>query len=483
MSSLKQNFVYSSILTTANYIFPLITYPYVSRVLGVTNIGICNWMDSIINYVILFSMLGIAVIGNREIASSKNDPVKLNMTFSSLFALNGIFTIVALSVLLVAIFTVPQLYAHRDLMFIGCVKVVANFLLIEWFFRGMEDFRYITRRSIVVRCLYVVAVFLFVRNEDDYIIYYLLISLMFVGNAALNIFHSQHFVHYSFKHICLKKFLKPYLIYGYYALLTSAYTSFNITFLGFVAGEVQVGFYTTATKLFTIILSFFTAVTGVILPRASSLVSEGKTGELKSILDKSIHVLCFISIPCIIMGILLADHIVNILSGKGYEGAVVPMQIAMPLIFIVGYEQILILQGLIPCKKDKAVIKGTTIGAVVGLVLNILLLPYLQSIGAAIVWVASELSVLTCAHYFSRKYLHLHFPIRKFLQFLISYIPFSGMILLILSLHLSSFATVTVCSLILLPYIYFLQRFLFKDPVIMNMYTSVFSLFSRKRTH
>ena len=186
--SIKKNFFYSSILTTANYIFPLLTFPYVTRVLGPTNIGICNFVDSIIHYFLLLSMLGIGVVGVREIAKAKNDQKKLSQVFSSLVLLNLLSTVLALLILFACVLYVPMFREYREMMWVGALKILFNTLLIEWFFKGIENFRYITIRSIVVRTIYVVCVFLFVRSSDDYDIYYLLMTLMIVANAFFNIF-------------------------------------------------------------------------------------------------------------------------------------------------------------------------------------------------------------------------------------------------------------------------------------------------------
>ena len=171
MTSIKKNFFYSSILTTANYIFPFITYPYVSRVLGVTNIGICNFIDSIINYYILFSMMGIGIVGIREIAKSKNNKEELDKTFSGLIILNTLSTSLMLIVLIISIYTIPKLYEYKEMMYLGALKLVANYLLIEWLYKGLENFKYITIRTVLVKCLYVLSVFLFVHEAEDYPIY------------------------------------------------------------------------------------------------------------------------------------------------------------------------------------------------------------------------------------------------------------------------------------------------------------------------
>ena len=167
MVTLKKNIFYSTILTTANYIFPLLTYPYVSRVLGVDKIGICNFVDSIINYFVLFSMLGVGIVGIREIAKNKNDKECLNKTFNSLFFLNTLSTTIMLVLLIIAINIVPKLNEHKELMYIGAFKLVFNYLLIEWLYKGLEDFKFITNRTVIIRCLYVISCLLYTSDAAD----------------------------------------------------------------------------------------------------------------------------------------------------------------------------------------------------------------------------------------------------------------------------------------------------------------------------
>lgn len=342
MSNIKKNFFYSSILTTANYIFPILTYPYVSRVLGVNNIGICNFIDSIINYFILFSMMGIATIGIREVAACK-DREERNKIFNGLFFLNTLSTTIMLITLITAIFFIPELYEYKELMFVGAFKLFFNYLLVEWLYKGLEYFKFITIRTLIVKVIYVVSVFVFVRKANDYFVYYLLLSMMVVINAIINILYARKFVTFTFKKLTIRPFVKPFFIFGFYMFLTSMYSSFNVAYLGFVSGEVEVGYFTTATKLFSILLALYTAFTGVLMPRMSNLIREGCWDEFKILLRKSIDILLFFSIPLIIFSIVFAPEIINMISGKGYEGAIVPMRLSMPLILIIGLEQILII--------------------------------------------------------------------------------------------------------------------------------------------
>lgn len=453
-TSIKKNFFYSSILTTANYLFPLLTYPYVSRVLGVTNIGICNFVDSVINYFILVSAMGVNILGIREIAKSKNNRIELNNTFSGIFLLNTCTTLIALSLLFIATFTIPQLNVHKPLMMIGAAKLLFNYLLIEWLYKGLEEFKYITTRTIIVKIGYVIAVFIFVRKSGDYPIYYLLTVLMIVFNALFNFLYSRKFVSLRWNRLDLNKYIKPFFTFGAYLIITSMYTSFNVAYLGFVAGEKEVGFYTTATKLYTILLSLYTAFTGVMLPRISALISEKKDDEIQRLLNKSVNILFSFSIPLVILTTICAPQIIAIIAGKGYEGAIVPMRIVMPLMLVIGYEQILIIQNLMPMKKDKAVLTNSILGAIVGITMNILLVPILQSTGSAIVWLTSEVTVLISAQYFVTKYTKMKFPWKTFLKYFIQYLPLA-LITFFLNEYIENYIH-TLCIISFITIIYFI---------------------------
>lgn len=436
---IRRNFVYNAVLTVSNYLFPLITYPYISRVLGPANLGVYNFIDSIINYYILFSMMGIGTIAIREIAKTRESPKGMAKAFSSLFVLNSISTFIILIILFISVYTVPKLYEYKDLMYIGAIKLIFNFLLIEWFFKGIENFKYITQRSIVVKSLYVIAIFVFVRDSQDYKICYLLSVIMIVLNSILNIFYSRKFVVFSFKNIAFKPYIRSFLVLGIYGLLISMYTSFNVAYLGFVSNDAEVGYYTTATKLYSILLSLFTAFTAVMLPRMSSLIADGEYNEFKRLTEKSKDVLFAIAMPLIVVAVVFAPNIVFLLSGSGYEPAVLPMRIVMPLIFVIGYEQIIIIQILMPLKKDKAILINSILGALIGVFMNVLLVSKLGSVGSSIVWVCSEIVVLSSAQYFVRKYIGYRFPYEKVMRNILYSIPIFAICYTISLLNFPSF--------------------------------------------
>ena len=478
MPSVKKNFAYSSVLTISSYIFPLIVFPYVSRVLGVANIGICNFVDSIISYFCMFSMMGLSICGIREIASVKGNKEKLSQTFSSLVTISGITTILAAIVLLVTINVVPKFHEHSNLMYIGLMKLVFNFFLIEWFYKGLEDFKFITVRSILIKFIYVISVFVFVRKAEDYWIYYLLTVLVIVVNALVNLLYSRKYIRFSFKFVSIKPFLSAFFILGVYILTTSLYTTFNTAYLGIVSTETEVGYYSTAQKLYMIIIALYTAFTGVMMPRMSSLLSEGKTEEFKAYINKSVEVLFSIAIPIVMVTCVFSSEIIRVLSGEGYEGAVIPMQIMMPLIIIIGYEQVLVVQTLMPLNRDKVIFYNSLIGAVVGITLNFMIVKRMAAIGSSIVWFVCEVVVMVLAQIYVQKTLHIRFPFKTLLTSILVYLPLFAICLFIHSFGNNPFITLSIAGVVVGGYFVIVQFIFYKESVVSRIIRKIIKKFS-----
>ena len=479
MGSIKKNIFYSSILTVSGCFFPLITFPYVSRVLGVNNIGICNFVDSIVQYFIYFSMMGVMTVGIREVARTKGDKKQLSKTYSELLTLNLIVTAIMIVVLLMCTIFIPQLHEYKQMFYVGAAKVLANTLLIEWLIKGLEDFRYITVRTILVRSLYVVIVFVFVKDESDYFLYFALTSFMVVANAIINIVYSRKFICYKIKGINMQPYLKSFLILGVYMLLTSMYTTFNVAYLGFATNSVEVGYYTTATKLYLLIMSFFTAYTGVMMPRMSILLAEGNVSEFKRLTDKSIDALFAFATPLIVISEVCAPHIIRIVAGVGYEGAVLPMRIVMPLMLVICYEQVLVYQILSPMKKDAAILRNSIVGALVAVIFNVALVSRFASSGTAIVWILSEFAVLLSAQYYVSKYIRFKMPIAAFGKRITLMAP-----VLLIALYVdhrieNTWLSLIVVSFIAGAYCLFTEIAVLKNELIENNLIAVFKRFPK----
>lgn len=467
---IRTNFFYSSFITVANYLFTFITYPYVSRVLGVDKIGAVNFVDSVVNYFIMLSMMGIGIIGIREVAKFKQDKNSLNSTFSNLFVINISLTSIALCILAFVYLLSPELQSHSELLCVGVLKLIANIFLMDWFFKGMEDFKIITIRTFVVRILYVIAVFSFIHTPDDYIAYFLLTSIAVILNATFNCLYMRHLVSLKLNELEIKKYITPVIILGLYMFFGNFYSSFNTMFLGIKCGDTEVGYFSTATKLFAIILSIFSAFTTVMMPRMSSLLQEGKTDEFKSLLNKSITIVFSFCTPMVILTMIQSPNIIRLLAGEGYDGAILPMQISMPLLLIIGYNQILHNQCLMPLGKDKAILITTIIGGICALFLCILLIPYLGSKGSSILWVCSEISVCAVSSYFVYLYIDVRFPLSKLFKSIYIHIP------LLLLLHFTCKITnnvivdLSLASVMTFIYCFITQCYIIKEPTIKTIF-------------
>ncbi len=399
---IRQNFGYNLILTLCNYLCPLITFPYVSRVLGEIQVGVCGFVDAIVNYFVIFSMLGVGSYGIREIARCGDNKEQRNIVFTNLMLINIILTIFAVAILLVCTFYIPQLQQYKELLGVGIIKIVFSVFIIEWLFQGVERFKYITLRSVTVNLLYVLSVLLFVRNSSDTLIYYFLTTLVVAVNALLNWYNSRRFRKWNFKSIDIRTYLKPVLTFGYYKILTSMYTTFNVIFLGFVSGDAQAGYFVTATKLYTILMAAFTAFTTIMVPRVSVMLASKEYTKLQRLSDEIFEILFSITLPVIFFALFYASQIIDIVAGDGYEGAVLPFRIVIFLLTIIGMEQIVIQQFLMASSSNRSIMMVSTIGAITGVGINILFTPSLGAVGSAIAWSVSEVMVLLVGVYFMK---------------------------------------------------------------------------------
>lgn len=474
MQSLKKNFIYNAILTMSGYIFPLMVYPYVSRVLGVANIGACNFVDSIVEYFTILSMMGMNTIGIREIAKCKNDQQKLDNVFSQLFSLNTLTTITAIIILIIATNIVPKFAPYKDLLYIGVGKLFFNYMLINWFFQGLENFKYIAARTIFVKILFVISVFLFVKTETDVKLYYFLVALTWAGNGIINFIYAKKYVSFNFTLKINKAIIGSFFILGVYWFMNSMYTTLNVAFLGFATNDIEVGYYTTANKLLTVIMTMFTALTSVMVPRVSVALKYNDNSEAKALIRKAINALMLFAIPLIFFVFPFSQELIYLMSGKGYEGATTPLQIMTPLFFLVGYDQIIVLQTLLPMGKDKDILRNSILAASVGIISNIFLTLNFGKNGSAIVLILAELSVLLSSQFCVTKYLGLKIPFKLIIKHIIGFSPII-IICYVIKYFINSYViSLIVSASIICCYIFLAGRFILKNSILTNLKTPLF---------
>lgn len=462
-SSIKKNLAYKITLTVSMYLMSVLTFPYVSRVLGVEQIGLVNFIDNTVNYFMLFATMGVTLLGVREIAAVKDNKEECGRVFSKILGLNILFTIIVLVIYLLLIGSIPKLNQYSELFFIGASKIIFSIFLIEWFFTGIEKFSYITITSIITKFLYVISIFLYINSPKDYRLYFILTVSLVCFNALMNFIYANKIVKVSIIEMFRIKYIRQNLLLGTYSLMTSMYLTFNVILLGLFTTNVQVGYYTTAFKLYSIILGFFTAFTNVMLPRMSILLEKGEKEQFKQLIDRSFAAVFTFSIPLIIISVVLAPQIIDILSGSGYEGSVLPMRIIMPAVLFVGIAQVLAIQILMPMKKDKILLVASAAGAIISLIINFTIVPSLGCIGSAFVLLCAEMSITIIYIIYAIKHKMIDIPVHIILKKVIYAIPVL-LICLISSYIFTNTLLILLVSMFLLT-IYYLFLYISGIPV------------------
>lgn len=402
--SLKKNFCMNAILTMSQFIFPLITFPYVSRILLAEGTGKVSFATSIISYFAMFAQLGIPTYGIRACAQVRNDKKKLSKTAQEIFIINIIMSILAYIVFFIALCNVPRLKDEKTLLIIVSATIFFNAIGMEWLYKALEQYTYITIRSVIFKFIALIAMFLLIHQQSDYIIYG---AISIFASSASNIFNFFN-VH---KYISLrpvgeynfKQHLKAVSVFFALSCAATIYVNLDTVMLGFMKTNVDVGYYNVAVKIKTILVSIVTSLGTVLLPRASYYVEHGLKEDFYRITKKAINFVFLVATPLMLYFMFFAKEGIFFLSGNTYGGAIVPMQIIMPTLFFIGLTNIMGMQILVPLGKENIVLYSEIVGAVVDLAINYILIPKHASAGAAIGTLVAEIAVWIVQYIYLRK--------------------------------------------------------------------------------
>lgn len=385
------NFVMNAILTMSQFLFPLITFPYISRILLPTGTGKVSFATSVVSYFALFAQLGIPTYGIRACAKVRDDRKALERTVQELFLINLIMSILAYIVLFLAIAFVPRMRQEKALFLIVGLTILFNAIGMEWLYKALEQYTYITVRSIIFKLIAVVAMFVLVHEQKDYVIYGGISILAASASNVFNFFHAHKYI--SIKPVGSYNFrqhLKPIVIFFAMSCAATIYTNLDTVMLGFMTSDAEVGYYNAAVKIKSILVSVVTSLGVVLLPRASYYVECKLMDKFCRITHVALNFVILISVPLTVYFILFAKEGIFFLSGAEYEASIVPMQIIMPTLLFIGLTNIMGIQTLIPLGKEKVVLYSEIAGAVADLLLNVALIPSMASAGAAIGTVVAE---------------------------------------------------------------------------------------------
>jgi O-antigen/teichoic acid export membrane protein len=480
MSELKKNITYTLVLTGSRFLFPIVTYPYLSRVLGPEKIGLLNFSESFSYYFVLIAALGIPLYGVREIAKVKHNPKALNKVFTEISIIYLASTLLTTLVFLFSVFTIPLLRAELTLNLVFGTNLLVSFLSFEWFLIGIEKFKYIAIRSIVTKLVPIMLMFFLVRSDEDYILYQELNILAFLINALSNIWLLRNYVKFDFKTIAIKQHLRPMVSVFISSVFISFYSLIDGLILGFVSTFKSVGFYATAIKLNRIVTLIIASIGNVLVPRISSLLGEEKREQAISILNKSLNLTILLTIPLSVGLFLLSSELIIILSGVSFEEAILPSQIISPIIFLMGLSNVFSIQILLPFSREKDLLKLFLITTVASCVLNMVLAFKYDYIGSASAMLITEIILTFVSFLYARRVVPLKFPWKLFFISVLASLMFIPIVFFI-KLFFENVWIISMLSGGCCVIVYFLvQILLFRDYIMGEMLIFFKSFLSRK---
>lgn len=463
--SVKVNYILNLINTGTQMLFPLITFPYVCRVIEADGIGQINFFQSIISYISLFTCLGIPMYAIREIARDRSDVVQMNRTAMEILLLHSMLTLVGYAIVAILCLTVPQIQVNIPLFLILSLTIFFTAIGCEWFYQGIEDFKYITIRGLIIKTVSVVLLFIFVKSKTDLLYYGCYTVFGVLGGNIFNFFRLRKYIHREniiFSELHIKRHVKPVLKVFSFSVVTSIYLQLNTVLLGFFKNALAVGYFAAATKVMQMLLQMSACLGSVMMPRASHLIAENKESEFNALIQKSYDFTLAIALPMTIGLIFCAPNLIMSLCGVKFENSILPSQIIAPIILMVAISNVFGIQVLFPKGKISIVTLCCGIGAVVDLVLNLCLIPFFSYVGTSIAYLGAEVATTISMYFIGRKYLPITYFKKNHLNYLLGCILMAIVLYAIADLQFSTISILILqgCSGIV---VYFLVLCVRKD--------------------
>lgn len=395
MASIKRNFIYNALLNLSRVIFPLVTAPYISRVLEPDGIGLFNFANTYAEYFALFALLGIPTYGIREVAKIHEDKNRLSRLVSELISVSFIATFIVTLIYVASIFLIGQLDENRMLFLVTGFLLYLAPLRIDWFYSGLEQFKYIMLRTVTIRTISIVCMFVFVRTKSDLLIYVILnVGGTICGDVwnYVKLLQSGIKPHLTF--VGLKKHLSPLFILFASSVAVSIYTVLDTLMLGFMTDYREVGFYNNAIHLSKAVLSIVTSLSAVAIPRMSQYYKAKEIGRINDLANKSSLLVSYFAFPAAIGLACLAPTFVPLFFGSKFCGTVIPLMILSLLIIVIGLNNISCIQILVGLGYDRLFCYSVLIGTISNFLLNLILIPTWGANGASVASVCAEILVL-----------------------------------------------------------------------------------------
>lgn len=460
--SIGKNLIYNVLFQIVTLFMPLITTPYVSRVLGKDGVGVYSYTLSIVQYFIILGTLGISMYGNRAIAYDRDDKEKMSKTFWSICFLKIITTGIAL-ILFIVVFGFNKKYGH--IYIIQSMNVIAAMIDISWLYMGLEDFKKTVTRNLAVKIIGVICIFIFVKSYEDLSKYIAINGFMILlGNLVMWMYLPKTVskVKITFREI--KDHVLPALQLFIPQIAIQIYVVLDKSMLGTLATVGDVGLYEQSQKIVKLVLSLVTSLGVVMLPRMSNTFASGNIKKMNEYLNNSLKGVSYVSIPMAIGLASIANEFVPWFFGKDFRAISYLLIILAPILFFIAISNVLGTQYLLPSNRTKEFTTSVTTGAIINVILNFILIPKYQATGACISTVVAEFSVTFVQYLFLRKNIERKNVLINIIKYL-----FAGTIMFIIGRIIGNIMGVGVLTTIIQAFIgaviYFLILLMLREEI------------------
>ena len=401
--SIRRNFLMNTILRAANVLFPLITIPYASRILLPAGLGKVSFATSFVAYFNMAAQLGIPTYGVRACARVRDDKNELSRVTLELLFLNLVGTMISYVVIALCILFIPRVRADGILFIILSLTVLLNAIGMEWLYQALEQYTYITVRSLVFKTAALAAVFLLVHKPEDVPVYAGISIFASSASNVLNFLHARKHIDMcgvmkgdgdDRRIIDLHRHIKPVFVLFAMVCAVTVFSNLDEVMLGFIRTDADVGIYHAAVRIKVALVDVITALSVVLLPRASYYLEHRRKKDFLRITDKGMHfvMLCGAGLTTYFM--LYARETILFLFGTAYEASIIPMILIMPNVLLTGMTRVMGNQILIPQGREQIVLYSVIAGAVADVVLNAILIPLYGPTGAVIGTLAAEMIIV-----------------------------------------------------------------------------------------
>ena len=401
--SVKYNFIMNAILTVAGIIFPLITFPYISRVLLVEGSGKVAFATSVVTYFTMFASLGIPTYGVRACAIVRDNKEKLSKTVQELLIISGGTTLLTYIVFGISLFVIPEFAQERTLLLIAGLGIGLNTIGVQWLYNALEQYSYITTCSILFKVIGMILMFLLVKESSDYQIYGGVYVIASFGSYVLNFICLRKFVTFQKTGTYqFKQHLKHIMVFFAMSAGASIYLNLDVVMLRFLQSNEAVGYYNAGIKVKTVLVTCVTSLGTVLLPRLSYYIETADKKAFQLMVGKAFRFVFVAASAVTVCFSIFARESILLLSGEAFLPAVGPMMILMPTVLLIGLSNVTGIQILTPNGREREVMYSIWGGAILDFVLNLIVIPKFSANGAALSTLLAEGMVLLLQCWFLR---------------------------------------------------------------------------------